>query len=189
MCEPPTRSSTPFGDASVRKGEYLEIETVQAPEPYIVRSSSNGRRPRSSTAGVALELDLQGGHPGARYPLVRDPRHGHGPLRLRRVRQGLALGRPTTPTTGTGASPISMATGRSSSATTPRKRRPSEPTRSSISRIFAGAARRHRPGARREGHRAGESVELRIGRGRQSREEEPFSDRRAYAGLSLALDR
>ena len=48
-------------------------------------------------AGVAVELDLQGRHPRARCPLVREEHHGHGAVRLRRARQGLALGRPTEP--------------------------------------------------------------------------------------------
>ncbi len=42
--------------------------------------------------GVALELDLQGRHPGQGHELVREERDGDRPLHLRRARQGLALG-------------------------------------------------------------------------------------------------
>jgi ABC-type transport system substrate-binding protein len=57
----------PPGITSARKGEYLQIETVQAPKT--VR-----RRVQAQVAialvhpfvGIAVELDLQGRHPGAR---------------------------------------------------------------------------------------------------------------------------
>ena len=42
--------------------------------------------------GLAVELDLQGGHPRQGHALVREERHGHRALPLRRARQGLALG-------------------------------------------------------------------------------------------------
>src|SRR5438876_8859321 len=34
--------------------------------------------------GIAVELDLQGGHPRARPPLVRAQHHGHGPVQVPR---------------------------------------------------------------------------------------------------------
>ena len=42
--------------------------------------------------GLALELHLQGRHPGQGHPLVREEHHGHRPLHVRRAREGLALG-------------------------------------------------------------------------------------------------
>ena len=41
---------------------------------------------------LPLQLDLQGGHPGQGHALVRDERDGHGPVQVRRAREGLALG-------------------------------------------------------------------------------------------------
>ena len=45
-------------------------------------------------ARLALQLDLQGRHPGPRHPLVRAERHGYRPLPLRGIREGLTLDRP-----------------------------------------------------------------------------------------------
>jgi peptide/nickel transport system substrate-binding protein len=51
----------------------------------------------SVLARVPLQLDLQGGHPGPGHPLVREERDGNRGVPLRRVREGLALGRPAEP--------------------------------------------------------------------------------------------
>ena len=88
----------PPGITSARKGEYLQIETVQAPEPYVVAFKLKWPSPSfihslASPWNWIYKADIL----GARCPLVREERHGYGAVRLRRARQGHTLGRLTEP--------------------------------------------------------------------------------------------
>ena len=72
--------------------------SVEAPDPYTVALPAEvSRVVLPAEPGLALELDLQGRHPGQGHALVREERDGHRPLQVRRAREGLALGRQEEP--------------------------------------------------------------------------------------------
>ena len=83
----------PSGVISMRKGSYGAIETIEAPDPQTVRFRLKWPEASFLIAPVlALQLDLQGGHPGQGRALVRDQRDGHRSVQVRRAREGVALG-------------------------------------------------------------------------------------------------
>ena len=141
--------------------------------------------------GLAVELDLQGGHPGQGHPLVREERHGHRALHVRRARAGLALGRARgTPTTGTRASRTSTATAPSSSAVLGSQVAAIRGERAHIQfRGFSPAERDalvRRSATRSRCRRAPGTADPWCA---MNHEKKPFDDKRVRRALTLALDR
>ena len=114
-------------------------------------------------AVLALQLDLQGRHPGQGPALVRDERDGHRPVQVRRARQGLALGRQEEPgLLGQGqALPGRLPRPLHQLVVGPGGRHPRRARAHPVPRLQPGRSRRPRLGAGHQDHRAGEPVGLR----------------------------
>src|SRR5262249_52129693 len=142
--------------------------------------SVHGRLPAQVAVGLvhvlprlALELDLQGRHPGQGPALVREERHGHRALPLRGARSRVALGREEEPQLlGQGqALPRRLPRDLHQGLGAPGGGGPRRAGDDPVPRLLTLGARHAGPGPRPQGARPGEPLEL-LDPGRdQSREE------------------
>src|SRR6266581_1786425 len=160
----------PPGVASDRKGEYLDVE-----------------------------LDLQGRHPVQGHAVVRDERDGHGPVRLRGAREGLALGGQEEPELlGQGqALPRRLPGDLHQGLGGPGVGRPRRARAHPVPRLLTGRARQPRRRPRLQDRRAGEPVGLRAPGRDEPREEtvrrqagapRPHARARPLPGLAGAVE-
>src|SRR5207247_3653814 len=163
----------PLGVASELKGAYVNVEAIEAPDPYTLVFRLKWPRLVPLVAGLAVELDLQGRHSCQGHALVRDARDGHGPVRVRGACEGLPLGREAEPELlGQGeALPRRLPGALHQGLRGPGGGDPRRASAHPVPRLLARRARQPRGRPRPEDHGPGEPLALRPARHHEPREE------------------